>query len=206
MDAALIDYFVLGAGTFSSTNPTLWPPGPVKSGVKDIKMVVMPFSWNVETASNLIAITGEFRKLLDFWASRDAMESAFCKGYQQMVARIEFHPPMTHLECLEMYNDPEEYLNDVFVACSDWKIDLGYVTPELVFERDPVAVLVVIFALMVCGFNPNIYSLVFLTIVLLFAVACLLLSSGDDIFSKKLGKCKIRYNSKLRRKLVQKDI
>jgi len=203
MDAALIDYFVWGAGTFSSTNPTLWPPGPVKSGVKDIKMVVAPFSWNVQTTSNLIAITGGFRKLLDFWASRDAMERAFCDGYQQMVARIEFHQPMTHLE---MYNDPKEYLNDVFVAYSDWKIDLGFVTPEVVFERDPVAVVAVIFAFMVCGFNSNIYSLVFLTIALLFAVACMLLYCGDGMFSKKLGKCKIRYKSKLRAKLVQKDI
>jgi len=44
LDATLIDYFVIGSGSLTVNNPTLWPPGPVKSGVEDMKMVVMPFS------------------------------------------------------------------------------------------------------------------------------------------------------------------
>jgi len=203
LDANLVDYFVWDAGTYSSTNPTLWPPGPVKSGVKDIKMVVMPFSWDVEKASNLIAITGGFRKGLDFWASRDAMERSFCEGYQQMVSRIEFRPPMTNLE---MYSDPKRALNDVLVAYSNWKSDLGFVKPEVVFERDPVAVLAVIFALMVCGVKWNIYTLIFLIFVLFFAVACLLPCCSDCLFSIKLDKCKIRYKSNVSAKLLHKDI
>jgi len=61
-------------------------------------MLVMPFSWNVEKASSLVAITGGFRKLLDFWASLDEMDRAFCEVIQQMVGRIESHPQMTNLE------------------------------------------------------------------------------------------------------------
>lgn len=131
------------------------------------------------------------------------MERSFSEGYQQMVSRIEFHPPMTNLEC---HRNPKECLKDVLAVYSNWKSDLGFVQPEVVFERDPVAGLTMIFALMVYGIKSNIYTLIFLTIVLFFGVACLLLSCSDCIFSIKLGKCKIRYKSKLGEKLLHKDI
>jgi len=161
-------------------------------------MLVTPFSYNVEKASNLIAITGGFRGGLDFWASRDAMKRSFREGYQQMVSRIEFRPPMINLE---MYSDANESLNDVLVAYSSWKSDLGFVKPKVVFERDPVALLAVIFASMVCGIKLNNYTLIFLAFALLFALACLLLSCSNCIISMKLYKCKIRYKSKLGSKL-----
>jgi len=166
-------------------------------------MLVMPFSWNVETASNLIAITGGFRKGLDFWASRHAMERSFCEGYQQMVSRIDFHPPMTNLE---WNRNPKECLKDVLAVYSNWKSDLGFVQPEVVFERDSVSGLAVIFALILYGIKSNIITLIFLTIVLFFGVACLLLSCSDCMFSIKLGKRKIRYKSKLGGKLLHEDI
>jgi len=65
-DAALLDFFVRGAGKFTVDNPTLWPQGKPDDGVEDIKLIVMPYTWGVQAADNLIAVKGSFRKILDF--------------------------------------------------------------------------------------------------------------------------------------------
>jgi len=84
-DAALVDAFVKGSGRFTVDNPTLWPPGEPGYGVQDMKLIVMPFTWAVKAADNLIAVGGGFRKVFDFWASRDTMERGFVDGYQHMI-------------------------------------------------------------------------------------------------------------------------
>jgi len=139
----------------------------VKSGVEDIKMIVMPFNWSVEAASNLIVIRGDFRKLLDFWASREMMERGFCEGYKQMVDRIDVHLPMTNIRG---YHDPKQFLEQIFVEQKNWKSDLGYSKPEIALERDPLAIPVVIIGLMVCGLRLDLYSPIILASVLLLAV------------------------------------
>jgi len=185
LDAALVDCFVKDAGTFTTTNPTLWPSGPVKSGVKDIKMVVMPSAWRVKAAKNLLVLTGGFRKVLDFWASQETMERGFIEGYKQMVERINVQLPMTNISG---YNDPKKYLQDVLNTYETWKSDLGYIKPEIAFECDPLALPAMIFALVVCGLKPDIYSVLFLATVLLVAAIVVFLLNRPKVKCVKLQK------------------
>lgn len=142
-------------------------------------MVVMPFTWSVEPASNLVVIAGGFRKILDFWASREKMESGFCEGYKHMFDRIDIYLPMTNLAG---YHDPKKYLQDVFIAKKNWKSNLGYSTPKMAFERDPIAIPAAIFALIICGLRPGVYSFIFISIVLLLlaTVGCLINKSHES--------------------------
>lgn len=178
LDATLIDYFVKGAGTFSVENPTLWPAGPVKSGVEDVKMVCMPTAWNVVEASNLLVLTGGFRKVLDFWASRERMERGFIEGYQHMVDQIDVRLPISQIPG---HQDSRKYLEDVNSRFENWKSDLGYVKTETAFECDPIAVPAILLAMIVCGFKPDIYSGVFLTIVFLLAATAVCLLNRPNV-------------------------
>jgi len=178
LDATLTDYFVKDAGTFCVTNPTLWPTGPIKSGVEDVKMVCMPTPWSCKKANNFIAITGGFRKILDFWASRERMERGFVEGYKHMVDRIDVRLPMTNIAG---YQDPRKYLEVVQAKYENWKSDLGYIKTENTFECDPIAVPAIIFAMMVCGFKPDIYTGVFLTIVFLLTATAVCLHNRPKV-------------------------
>merc|ERR1712048_367525 len=116
---------------------------------------------NVEEAYNLLVLTGGFRKVLDFWASRERMERGFIEGYQHMVDQIDVRLPMSQIPELQ---DPRKYLEDVHSRFENWKSDLGYVKTPTTFECDPIAVPAILLAMMVWSFKPDIYSGVFLTI------------------------------------------
>jgi len=169
-DATLLDVFTRGSGKFTVDNPTLWPQGKPDDGVKDIKLIVMPFTWGVEAADNLIAVKGSFRKVLDFWASRETMERGFVEGYQHMTQWIDVRQPMINLGD---FNEPKQYLQDVCGKQANWKSELSYQKPDVICERDPIATPALILALAVFVLRTDIYSEIFLTVILLMVASVL---------------------------------
>jgi len=116
------------------------------------------------------------------------MERGFVEGYHHMTDWIDVRLPMTNLG--EFY-EPKQYMQDVCGNQANWKSELSYQKPDIIFERDPIATAALILALAVFVLRTDIYSVIFLLVVSVLVVSILCIGNCPKTT------CSIRNTKKL---------